>query len=186
MITPAQKHDIDEIFQLLDIIWQDMDFPLRRLLDTHTFQNTMIDIMSLPNSKFSYTHCTIFKENDTVMGVLFGYLGKDEPLLDDHFCQFIEDRFPHLHIRQYMDYRETLDDEWYIDALVVHPLYQQKGIGTALLQHIHHAIIDIPIGLNCEQDNASAQRLYEKNGFQFKTTVQFLGHTYNHLQKLKT
>lgn len=186
MITHAQIQDIPAIFPLLDIIWKDMDFPLRRLLDTHTFQSIMLEVMSLSNSKFSYKHCIVFKDNDTVIGVLFGYTGADEPILDEHFCQFIDARFPHLHIRQYMNYRETLDDEWYIDALVVHPLHQQKGIGTALLQHIDKHIADKPIGLNCEQDNTLAQRLYEKNGFQFKTTLDFLGHTYNHLQKLKT
>lgn len=185
MITHATQQDIPSIFPLLDIIWQDMDFPLRRLLDSDTFKKTMTDLMALPHSKFSYQHCFVFKKGATVIGVLFGYFGKDESLLDEHFCQFIDERFPHLNIRAYMDYRESLDNEWYLDALIVHPNHQKKGIGSALLQHIDTHITTMPIGLNCEHDNVTAQRLYEKIGFQFVTTVSFLGHTYHHLQKTK-
>lgn len=185
MLRPATIHDIADIFPLLDMIWEDMAFPFRQLVDASTFQTTMMALMATNRSKYSMQNCYVYTKNDTVVGVLLGYFGHLEMQLDAEFYAYIDQKFPELSIRQYAFNRETTDKEWYIDALVVHAHYRKQGIGRAFFNYLPTLLpVNTTVGLNCDFDNPKAKKLYQSLGFETTQIISFLGHDYYHMQKM--
>lgn len=184
MLRQAKPTDINAIYPLIDIIWKDMDFPLKRLLPPEQFQQTMQQLMALPHSKFSYTNCWVHEEtSEHISGILYSYAGSRECELDEQFYTSIDTLFPTLNIRQYADKRETNDNEWYIDAIVVDSSYRGRGIAKTFFQHLPIIAKHSTIGLNCDVNNHKAYALYEKLHFKTTDTITFLGHNYYHMQK---
>ncbi|NEW65663.1 GNAT family N-acetyltransferase [Carnobacteriaceae bacterium zg-84] len=184
MIRKATKQDIDAIYPLIYIIWEDMNYPLLRLLDKDTFQKTMLHILADEHAKFSYKNAWVYEKENQIIGVLYGYAGQDERQFDEHFHTFIDAHFPHLNIRQYESNRESHDNEWYLDSLVVHSNYRGQGIASAFFDVLKDIVAPYQrVGLNCEQDNLQAKKLYERLGFSTVYEIDFLGHLYYHMEK---
>ncbi|MBF0780700.1 MULTISPECIES: N-acetyltransferase [unclassified Granulicatella] len=184
MLRQAKVTDIYAIYPLINIIWEDMDFPLKRLLPDKIFQDTMLNLMALPHSKFSYTNCWVNEEETHhISGILYSYAGVREAELDEQFFSYIDTHFPELNIRQYADNREAHDDEWYLDSLVVDYHYRGRGIAKMFFKHLPLVTNATLIGLNCDVHNPKAKLLYEQLGFKTTEMMMFLGHEYYHMQK---
>lgn len=184
MIRTATKKDIPQIFNLMFIIWQDMNYPLLNLLSIEKFKHLMCYLMTHNSFKFYFGNCLVFEENHIIKGILYAYNGHHEQYYNNFLTQYIRVNQPQINIK-YLNYGlESFNDEIYIDALIVHTNYRNKKIGTKLLTHF---INNTPtkIGLNCEIENISAKKLYEHLDFKYQQTITFLGHDYLHLVKEK-
>lgn len=183
-IRQATKEDVSSIYPLIYTIWNDMNFPLLEKLPNEQFRNIMLRTMCDKHAKFYYKNAYVCEIDSRIVGILYGYYGVKEPLYDKYFQTFLAKHLPPSLIPNMPDYRETNDKEWYIDALVVLPDHHNKGIGTGLINALHHFLpINTIIGLNCEVDNTNALRFYQRLGFSINSNLSFLGHTYRHLTK---
>lgn len=181
MIRHATKHDAPVIFELMLTIWSDMQFPLLTLIDFNAFKTVMITNIQQENSKFSYRNAYVYTQNDTVIAVLYHYDGEKELAFNYQFVQFISAQLPHINGADLASARETADDEWYIDSLVVHPKYRGQFVGTTVLKSFLQNTFTKPITLNCDVTNQKALTLYQQLGFTITKTYHFLGHDYYHM-----
>lgn len=184
-IRIATAKDIPSIYPFIYTIWEDMDFPLLTHTSPHQFKQIMTQSMADPYAKFYYGNAIVCQIDHTIVGVLYSYDGRNEPQFDQHFQHWLSQHLSLADIPVKPTYRETNDNEWYIDALIVSPTHRSKGIGTALIQFLCHTLPKgTTIGLNCELDNTRASALYYSLGFSKTHTISFLSHQYNHLTKL--
>ncbi|MDT6981098.1 GNAT family N-acetyltransferase [Levilactobacillus zymae] len=118
-----------------------------------------------------------------VVGVAFGYPGEHEDVVDDVMADLTAANA--AFDGSYEPEAEARPGEWYLDSLAVDPRYQGRGIGRQLLQAMPwYARRDrqTVIGLNVDQDNPGALRLYERMGYRI-TGTQIIGdHVYDHMQ----
>ncbi|MBS4762280.1 GNAT family N-acetyltransferase [Carnobacteriaceae bacterium zg-ZUI252] len=182
-IRHATLDDISSIYPLIRIIWEDMSHPLLTLLDDATFKHTMCDLMRRDESKFSYRNALVYEINHQVVGVLYGYDGHKEPAYDKQLIDYIRKRFPNVDTTPLHMERESCDDEWYLDSLVVAPQHRSQGIAKAFFNYLHANASQSIIGLNCEYGNDNAFALYQKMGYKNVYSTTFLGHTYRHMQR---
>ena len=54
----------------------------------------------------------------------------------------------------------------FVHHLFVDPVFQGRGVGSALLRHVAMLAGDRPLSLKCQLENHSALRFYESRGFQ--------------------
>ena len=81
---------------------------------------------------------------------------------------------------------ESYPDEWYLDTIAVAPAWRGRSIGAALLDALPaqaRAAGKNRIGLNVDEANPGARRLYRRLGYQTVGTRQLSGHRYEHMQK---
>ena len=181
MIRQATPQDIPAIFDLLCIIWEDMELEPWRVLDLPHFRQMMLPYMERTDTKFSYRNLWVYEENNEILGALLGYEGSLEPRYDADLVQTFG-QLPEL--ADFALARESRDGEWYLDSIVVSPQARGKGIGQQFFAYLPELFEKTTIvGLNCDLGNPQARKLYDKMGFTKVDEVIFSGHTYEHLQK---
>ena len=182
MIRRATEHDNPQLYDLLHIIFTDMELPLIDHLAPEQLKTLFLETMAVPLTRYHYRHALVADIDGAIAGALYGYSYAMEPQLDEQlFARF--DRFGLGHLPKEFTGRETFDNEWYIDSLIVHPNWRGRGIGQQLLRHIPllQPEEDL-IGLNCDRSNPDARRLYERIGFQTVGLHRILSHQYDHMQ----
>ena len=184
MIRPAQASDVPALYDLMVIIWQDMEFEPFVTLDSQTFKQAMIQHLLDTKQKYNYQNCWVYQARHTgqIQGLVLGYPGN----LESTYDRLIEQHFgDHTELGDFVLTRESRDDEWYIDMLVVAPEARGLGIASALIKHLD--TIHTPgtvLGLNCDLVNPRAKALYHRLGFEVRDRVTFSGHDYHHMQKI--
>ena len=182
MIRPATSQDIAAIFNLMLIIWEDMEFEPWAVLEPKCFTEYMMFHMKQSHTKYSYQNVWVFEdEKHEILGILLGYDGQKEPAYDLDLIQ----TFKQEPLLQNMRLnRESRDDEWYLDSIVVSQAARGQGIGKQFFDYLPDIVPNnTVVGLNCDLNNHQAKRLYTRLGFKKIDEVQFSGHTYEHLQK---
>ncbi|WP_454920314.1 GNAT family N-acetyltransferase [Abiotrophia defectiva] len=184
MIRPAQASDVPLLYDLMAIIWQDMEFEPYMTLDDKTFKQAMLEHHIDPKQKYTYQNCWVYESRHSgqIQGLILGYPGNLEPAYD----RLIEQQFgDYPDLGDFVLTRESRDDEWYIDMLVVAPEARGLGIASSLIKHLD--TIHTPgtvLGLNCDLVNPRAKALYHRLGFEVSDKVSFSGHDYHHMQKI--
>ena len=184
MIRPAQASDVPALYDLMVIIWQDMEFEPFVTLDSQTFKQAMIQHLLDTKQKYNYQNCWVYQARHTgqIQGLVLGYPGN----LESTYDRLIEQHFgDHTALGDFSLTRESRDDEWYIDMLVVAPQARGFGIASSLIKHLE--TIHKPgtvLGLNCDLVNPRAKALYRRLGFEVRDRVTFSGHDYHHMQKI--
>lgn len=180
MIRQATIENIPQIYPLISIIWKDMNFPLLTYLSPNQFKQLMYQLMANINFKFYIGNCFVYIEDDIIKGILYHYDGDKEENYNQFLEQIMQKLYPDFDVTLLHYGLESKVNEHYIDSLVVHHHYQNQKIGTKLLLHLCHQNKQL-LSLNCEIDNLSAKRLYERLGFEIDQTIQFLNHNYWHM-----
>ena len=184
MIRPAQASDVPALYDLMVIIWQDMEFEPLVTLDSQTFKEAMIQHLLDTKQKYNYQNCWVYQARHTgqIQGLVLGYPGN----LESTYDRLIEQQFgDYPDLGDFVLTRESRDNEWYIDMLVVAPEARGLGIASALIKHLD--TIHTPgtvLGLNCDLVNPRAKALYHRLGFEASDKVSFSGHDYHHMQKI--
>ncbi|WP_314760675.1 GNAT family N-acetyltransferase [uncultured Abiotrophia sp.] len=186
MIRPAQASDVPALYDLMAIIWQDMEFEPYVTLDSQTFKEAMVQHLLDTKQKYNYQNCWVYQSRHTgqIQGLVLGYPGHLEPRYDRLIEQYFGN---HTELEDFSLTRESRDDEWYIDMLVVDPQARGLGIATALVKHLESVHSEgTVLGLNCDLVNPRAKALYHRLGFEVRDQVTFSGHDYHHMQKTVT
>lgn len=78
--------------------------------------------------------------------------------------------------QRYLDHFHALDTlfdthhpaepHWHLLFLAVHPMHQNKGLGSALMKHVHDEMDAASVPEYLEASNENSARLYRRHGYQ--------------------
>lgn len=182
MIRKVYQKEIPKLFPFVLRIFRDMDLPVLKVLEEDLIEAVIVDAMHSPRYRYGYENAYVYEVSGEIAGVLFGYPGEWEMLIDGPLQAALL-KYDLNYEKLFVEY-ETLPGEWYLDTLVIRPHYRRQGIATALIQHaieVAKAKGFGKIALNCEADNEAAYQLYKKNGFARMTKLVLSGHVYWHM-----
>lgn len=117
-----------------------------------------------------------------VVGAVFGYTNEREKHVDEVFDFLLQRKFG---IQQGFEDFEAQKDEWYLDTLAVFYWIRGNGIGTKLIYFLPTLAKKQGkkfIGLNVNDGNFKAKKLYESIGFKKTGKVILEKHQYTHMQ----
>lgn len=183
MIRPAEKEDIDQLIALVWIVLEDMELPLLKQEPENHLKALMKKAMLTENYRYSYRRAIVCLRDETIAGTAFGYKGELEPEIDQAFIEVTQ--AAGLENGHLFQDTETHPGEWYLDTLVTHAAYRGQGVATELLAavpEIAKSQGEAFIGLNCDQKNESAKRLYQKAGYQKVGECTLSDTVYDHMQ----
>lgn len=127
----------------------------------------------------------LIKENgQNIAGMILCYHGSEADSLNkpimEHLIQL--DGIEVVQIDQEAD-----EDEFYIDALAVSPVYQGMGYAKQLLEAAEQQALQFnydKIALNVDQTNEKALRLYQNLGYDADKVITIDGRPYWHMSKM--
>ncbi|WP_167629512.1 GNAT family N-acetyltransferase [Listeria valentina] len=185
MIRKATPADAEQIAPLLFTIWKDMELPILEADSEQAILAALQDGITVEGYRYGYNRMHVFEENGEIAGVVAGYPGEAEPVIDEPW-QVIAKRHKLNYTFPVFTEKETFPGEWYLDSIVTDPRFRGKGIGTQLLEalpEIARAEGERLIGLSCDKANPKAKKLYQRQGFAATSEIILSGHLYDHMQK---
>lgn len=184
MIRKVALEEIPRLFPFVMRIFNDMELPILDRIEPEIFERIVVGAMHSPYYRYGYENAYVYMVEDEIAGVLFGYPGDWEALIDGPLqASMLEHGFSYQKISQE---NETLPGEWYLDTLVIDPDFRRQGIAGQLIQHGEKVAKEKGfdrIALNCETDNEAAHQLYLKAGFENATQIVLSHHVYWHMTK---
>jgi len=183
-IQTAQIKDVPQIVTLVKVILEEMELPALHELSDEQLTKLFEKTFSSPEYQGDLANLIVAKDQDEVLGMMFGYIGKNEQQLFNVFSRY----YTELGIPEktviFSD-READADEWYLNTLCVDAHHRGEGIGTQLLNYLPTVAKQVhtnEVGLLVDFENPQAAKLYQRIGFK-KDRVQIVaGHNYNHLK----
>ncbi|MDN6626526.1 MAG: GNAT family N-acetyltransferase [Pisciglobus halotolerans] len=185
MIRKAEEKDNEQLIDGIIQIYHDMESPLFEEVPLTTLRYMIKESMKDEDYRYRYEHGLVCVRNDKTAGFVFSYDGTEEGSMDEGFRERLRDHgFEKLASAPLEP--ETKPNEWYIDNLLTVPAFRKQGVGTELLEAVSSVAVEAGksiVGLNCDQDNDRAKRLYEKQGFKKVGEVKLGSHLYDHMTK---
>ncbi|MCM3633266.1 MULTISPECIES: GNAT family N-acetyltransferase [Paenibacillus] len=126
-----------------------------------------------PGNRFSKELIVVYEQADQIQGMILCYVGEEAAA-----------RYAPIERQRSSELKKTVNhpieaelDEYYIDALAVHPSFQGKGIASKLMKQaeLDAALLGkSKVGLLVDQDKEHAYQIYEKKGYR-KVNEKMLG-----------
>lgn len=185
MIRQAEKRDRQELAALVLVILKDMELPLLNELPELTMLEVLADAVLESEYRYSYTRGIVYEQGGKIAGAAFGYSDEEEVFIDTPLSKVLKAHKLKEDLQLFVD-KETFADEWYLDTISVDKAYRGMGIGSKLLEALPKVAEKAGksvIGLNVDQGNPKAEKLYERHGFKVVGELTLSGHRYNHMQK---
>ncbi|QBR47459.1 GNAT family N-acetyltransferase [Leuconostoc kimchii] len=186
IIQAATKADQAVILELEQTILDDMALAIYDELPVADVQEALsLAVAASDKSRYHYSRVLVAKnEANQILGVAFGYVDTEEKSLDDALQTVLADQFSYH--RWLFEDSEVFDNEWYLDSIVVTDEARGQGIGKKLFQAVetrakeqHRDVI----GLNVDDGNPRAYKLYDSLGFKPVGRLTIGSHDYTHMQK---
>ncbi len=126
------------------------------------------------NNRVSHNFIDVVEVNDTVAGMAISYPGNTIEKINKPVYDFLQQRYskkPNMlktNVIPMLNAKEAEADEYYLDALAVHPKYTGNGIGSALIKHVQQKGRKLgykKTSLLVEKGNVRAYKLYHKLGY---------------------
>ena len=184
MIRTATINDLEQIYDLLLVIFQDMELPLLKLVPADTLKKMVVEAMHNDDYRYGKNHALVCERDGKLAGVAFGYPGEKEPYIDHPLTALYTKFGVQTDMPLFVD-SETFAGEWYLDSIVTHPDFRRQGVAKELIDALPekaNADGEHIIGLNCEVINHKAYQLYEAIGFRKHSNRVLSGHDYIHMQ----
>lgn len=185
MIRDAEVKDVEEIVELFKIILEDLNLSILQSTSWHQLKPALMEAAVNNEYRYSYKDAIVKEIDKKIAGFSYGYRGEANKKADEILSEVLtKHNLPHFVI---FNEDETEAGEWYLDSLVVDESFRGSGIGKELLHAVYKKAKSLRIdkvGLNVNQSNHKALRLYENEGFQETREVELSGHLYTHMQKL--
>lgn len=184
MIRPVKIEDAKAVAQLILVVLKDMELPFVAEVGEEKTVEIMTKAIEYPTYRYGYPRGIVKEINGEVAGIAFGYVAKDEALIDEPFAEVL-DYFGLPNSPLFIDL-ETYPREWYLDTIVVNEKFRGQGIGAQLLEGANQmakAAGVEKIGLCVDLANPNAQRLYERYGYEVVGEQVLSGHDYYHMQR---
>lgn len=178
----GEEKDARALAELAMIIVRQMELPLvAEIGDTET--TTLLErAIKIPGYRYFYGRALVATVDGVVAGTAFGYPEEDEPVIDFAFGELL-DEFGRAGENLFTD-SEVVGEEFYLDTIAVSPDYRGHGIGTKLLATLPELAKSFGksvIGLNVDDANPKAKKLYERVGFHGVKKIKISGHDYLHM-----
>lgn len=184
-IQAAQLKDVPQIVKLIKVILEEMELPALHELSNTQLTQLFEKTFASPEYQGQLANLIVAKDQDEVLGVMFGYIGQNEQALFDVFKRYYSELSIPKTTVIFSD-AEADKDEWYLNSLCVSEAHRGQGIGTQLLnylptigEHVHTH----EIGLLVDFENPQAAKLYQRVGFKNERVQVVAGHHYYHLKK---
>lgn len=184
MIRKVKQEELHFLIPFVFRILSDMDLPLLDGVPGEEINKIIEEAMESPQYRYGYEHAWVCEQDDQIAGVLFGYPGEYVSLVDGPFQVALAERG--IEPVEIKPGNESHSGEWYLDAIVVAPIYRNQGIGRRMLQTIDTIAKDAgfsKIGLNCPIENKIAFTLYSDVGFEIRTKTLLGNKVYYHMTK---
>lgn len=186
MIRLAKHQDASAAMDLVMIVLKDMELAIFDKLPENKVKELLVTAFSeKPDYRYGVNNAIVKEINGEVAGIAFGYPDHFEETIDDDFIQhLLEHDLSEDH--KLFDDLETFKDEWYLDTLVTSPNFRGQGVARELLDALSPIAKEkncASIGLNVDQINDNARRIYLNNGFEKVGEIDISNHRYDHLQK---
>ena len=184
MIRQARKEDAEAIVELFRTILIDTEHPIMNDFPWEALKPPLVEAALREDYIQSYHNALVKEINGEIADFCFSYDG-----------QLIEKGIEPLGIvlKNYSlpDFRTLLKEEsfageWYLDSLVTKPSFRGQGVGKALLNGTYDLARKSgfsKVGLNVDQSNPRALKLYRNQGFEKVGEVKLGDHMYDHMQK---
>lgn len=186
IIQPAKQIDQAAILKLEQTIFDDMALEIYEELSVADVQAAWtLAVATSEKSRYHYSRALVAKNDDNVVvGVLFGYPNTEEKTLDKTLQTILADKYSY-HRWLFSD-SEVFENEWYLDSIVFTDAVRGQGIGKQLIKAAEVRAKQEnreTIGLNVDDVNPRAQKLYTALGFEPVGKITIGKHAYTHMQK---
>ena len=180
-IRQASPLDATSIAPLIYDAIGDIAHRLTGEQDEASVLNTLETLVKGEKNRHSYKNTFVAIENNTILGIIVLYNGRDGALLDRALEQWLAEKNVHTSIDM-----EAHADEYYIDTICVAKAARGKGIGTKLLAFAEQSARDKgyqKLSLNVETAKLDARRLYERMGFIVTGPWTIIDEPFHHMVK---
>lgn len=180
MIRQAKSADYKEVAPLIIQAMEDLAMKFTRSNNIQKAIPVFEAFFQQKLNQYSYENTLVFEENGEIIGSIIAYDGAKLNALRQPFLDYLWTNFQFAETPE----DETEAGEYYLDTLSVLPGQQGKGIGRQLIEAmIGHAQSKgfRQVGLLVDVENPLAKKLYERLGFQIKSTKPLMGGQYEHL-----
>ena len=179
MLRKATRDDKRVLDGLGEFV-ESLELDILKEVSQEKFYEILTYIFESTEDRFSYKYCTVYEENDEILGFSFGYNYEKLEEMRNFWFDKVVTMFKLKNDTVIFDYDEMLPGEYYLDTLYVFEENRGQGIGNKLLSKF--TIEEHPLkSLNVAQSNHRARRLYESYGFKKECEI-FIGHeNYDHL-----
>lgn len=164
MIRQARKEDVHAVVPLIALAIDDLIYPMTGQTTKDEALATLERYYVEEGNRFSYNLVAVDEQEGQIAGMILCYYGKDTKQLYSSNEQEISKRLG----KPVSFDLEADDDEYYIDAIAVHPDFQGKGIASALMHYSEQKAVSdgvYKIGLNVDFENPNAEQVYKKKGY---------------------
>lgn len=183
MIRKAEKKDGASVVELVMIILKDMELNFLTQYGETITSNVLEKAYLSETFRFGYNRGIVAVIEGDVVGAAFGYLEEEETVIDEALKEIFSELSISMDEQMFVD-KEAAPGEWYLDSIAVRSDQRGKGIGGALLDALPNYISGSSrIGLNVDQDNPAAKKLYERHGYKDSGEMTISGHVYDHMIK---
>jgi ribosomal protein S18 acetylase RimI-like enzyme len=178
-IREGEVADSVVLSELAMIVIRQMDIELMKKIGPDKLKKLFAEFYEQENNGLQ---TAVAELDGEVVGAIFGYANEREERVDEVFDFLLQRKFG---IQQGFEDIEAQKDEWYLDTLAVFDWIRGNGIGTKLIQFLpviakkHGKKF---IGLNVDDDNPKAKKLYESIGFKKTGKVILEKHQYTHMK----
>lgn len=182
MIRQARLEDAPQVVSLIISAIHDLTIPFTGEHDPDAAAKILVDYYCTPGNRFSSELVAVSEIDGQIAGMILCYYGKDMKALYAPIEAIMEER-----TQQAVQLEpEADDDEYYIDAIAVHPDYQGRGIASQLMACSEQkAAADgvHKVGLNVDLDNTSAEEVYKRKGYVADKQIMLHHKPYWHMVK---
>ena len=164
MIRQAKLEDASQVVALIISAIHDLTIPFTGEHDEDAAAKILTAYYCTPGNRFSSELVTVEEMDGQIAGMILCYYGKDMTELYSPIETLLQQRLQKTVALE----PEADADEYYIDAIAVHPSYQGRGIASRLMEYSQQkAIADgvHKVGLNVDFDNTTAQEVYQRKGY---------------------
>lgn len=185
MIRPARADEAAALAPLILHVLEAMELPFLAAHGIETTRSLLTTAIQAAEYRYGYARAIVKTIDGCIAGAAFGYPSEVEPLVDLPFTTALQQSHLDSTQRLFTD-PESYPDEWYLDTIAVAPTCRGRGIGAALLDALPAQALAAGkqrIGLNVDEANPAARRLYLRHGYRPVGSRMLSGHRYEHLQK---
>lgn len=184
-IRAAKPAELKRLIHLEMTIIHSMQTHLYQELGAKRSEELLYEASLLdPLGRYNYRRALVAEVDEEIAGVAYGFPGEEEEIVNLELDKLTQEKYKIK--EQFFPDPEVFGEEWYLDSLVVDPKFQSQGIGFALLESLSEVVKKSGkniLGLNVDDNNPRAKKLYLRSGFSEVNRIQIGSHNYTHMHK---
>ena len=185
-IRRATNQDAQAVAKLILLAIKDIGYKLTGKQTEAEVLEQLKQFYKRAGNRFSKDLFLLKENGQDIAGMILCYHGSEEERLNQPIIAHL---VQHEGIENVQIDQEAEEDEYYIDALAVSPVYQGRGYATQLFAAAEQQAIHLnyhKIALNVDQTNEKAMMLYQKLGYETDKEITINGRPYWHMSKMLT